>query len=168
MSLARRFWIGVASRDHVRRGVEGGFAQLGHGKASPLRRVHPGDWLIYYSPGTRLEGGDPVQAFTAIGEVEGDEVFQADVGGGIAPWRRRIAFWPCREVPVRPLVERLSFIPDKQRWSYVFRRALIEIPRADFVLIAALMLPEEDAEALARAPTVTEDAPDRVRLRPQR
>jgi predicted RNA-binding protein len=155
---ARRFWIGVASRDHVRRGVEGGFAQLGHGKATPLRRVHPGDWLIYYSPGTRRDGGDPVQAFTGIGEVEGDEVFQADVGGGVAPWRRRIAFRSCREVPIRPLIQRLSFIHDKQRWSYVFRRGLVEIPRADFVLIAAEMLPEENAEVLAQAPTVAEDA----------
>ena len=31
-----RYWIGVASRDHVARGVAGGFCQLGHGKASAV------------------------------------------------------------------------------------------------------------------------------------
>ena len=35
---ARRFWIGVASRDHVNVGVKGGFIQLNHGKQAPLRR----------------------------------------------------------------------------------------------------------------------------------
>ncbi|MGG1220830.1 EVE domain-containing protein, partial [Priestia endophytica] len=27
-----RYWVGVASRDHVMKGVQGGFAQLCHGK----------------------------------------------------------------------------------------------------------------------------------------
>lgn len=66
-----RYWIGVASHAHVRRGVEGGFAQLNHGKASPLQRMAAGDWLIYYSPREQREGGAPVQAFTAIGQVAG-------------------------------------------------------------------------------------------------
>jgi hypothetical protein len=34
-----RHWIGVVSRQHVLRGVAGGFAQLGHGTAAPLRRM---------------------------------------------------------------------------------------------------------------------------------
>ena|SRR5664279_630830 len=38
----RRYWIGVASRDHVMKGVVGGFCQLGHGKAAPVKRLSPG------------------------------------------------------------------------------------------------------------------------------
>ena len=34
--MNRRYWIGVACREHVGRGVAGGFAQLCHGKAAPL------------------------------------------------------------------------------------------------------------------------------------
>ena len=45
-----RYWIGVASADHVAFGVAGGFMQLNHGKAAPLRRVSAGDWIIYYAP----------------------------------------------------------------------------------------------------------------------
>ena len=41
-----KFWIGVMSKEHVMRGVAGGFAQVCHCKGGPLRRMHTGDWLI--------------------------------------------------------------------------------------------------------------------------
>lgn len=53
----RRYWIGVVSASHVRKGVLDGFAQLCHGKAAPLRRMSADDWLIYYSPRTDLIKG---------------------------------------------------------------------------------------------------------------
>jgi hypothetical protein len=43
-----RYWIGIASSDHVEKGIQGGFAQLGHGKLAPIRRLSPGDWIAYY------------------------------------------------------------------------------------------------------------------------
>ena len=64
-----RYWIGVASRDHVARGVAGGFCQLCHGKAQPLQRMSAGDWIIYYSPKEEFDGNTPCQRFTAIGEI---------------------------------------------------------------------------------------------------
>jgi hypothetical protein len=33
----RQFWIGIVSREHVQRGVEGGFIQRSHGKKAPLQ-----------------------------------------------------------------------------------------------------------------------------------
>jgi hypothetical protein len=60
----------------VLRGVEGGFAQLSHGKEAPIRRLSRGDWLVYYSPRVTHPDGEPLQAFTAIGEVEDDDVYQ--------------------------------------------------------------------------------------------
>ena len=38
-----RYWLGVASKDHVQIGVEGGFCQLCHGKKTPLTRMQRGD-----------------------------------------------------------------------------------------------------------------------------
>src|SRR5438270_14004111 len=98
-----RAWIGVASRDHVRRGVAGGFCQLGHGKHAPVQRLAPGDWIVYYSPRTRLDGGEPVQAFTAIGRIAAGAAYQADTGEGFVPWRRNVT-WDtrAREAPIRP------------------------------------------------------------------
>jgi len=43
-------WIAVASAEHVRRGQSEGFMQVCHGKAAPLRRVRPGNRVVYYSP----------------------------------------------------------------------------------------------------------------------
>ena len=34
-----RYWVGVASRDHVLLGVAGGFCQVCHGKQAPLARI---------------------------------------------------------------------------------------------------------------------------------
>ena len=86
-----RYWLGVVSREHVRRGVELAIAQIGHGKRAGLARMQPGDWLIYYSPRTSLGSREPLQAFTAIGEVCDEEVWQADEGS-FKPWRRRVSY----------------------------------------------------------------------------
>jgi hypothetical protein len=53
-------WANTISRDHVRTGVEGGCTQAGHGKASGLRRLSAGDWLVFYSSKTSLKGGEPL------------------------------------------------------------------------------------------------------------
>jgi hypothetical protein len=52
-----RYWVGVVSREHVRRGVEGGFCQLSHGKEAPLRRLAPGDGFVSYSPRESMSAG---------------------------------------------------------------------------------------------------------------
>ncbi|MDQ3889545.1 MAG: EVE domain-containing protein [Actinomycetota bacterium] len=134
-----RYWIGVVSREHVLRGVEDGFAQLGHGKEAPLRRLASGDWLVYYSPRTAHPDGEPLQAFTAIGEVVDDEVFQVEVDPSFRPWRRRIRYLPCREVPVAELLSELEIVPDPKRWGLVVRRGLVELGRGDFERVARAM-----------------------------
>ena len=104
-----RFWIGVVSAAHVKRGVEGGYAQLCHGKSAPLRRMRPGDWLIYYSPLTEMSQGKTLQAFTAIGEVADDRVYEYRMSESFVPFRRNIRYIPCREVRIAPLLEQLIF-----------------------------------------------------------
>jgi len=64
-----RHWIAVASAEHVALGRAQGFMQVCHGRAAPLRRLHAGDWVSYYSPSTRFGGKDRLQAFTALGRV---------------------------------------------------------------------------------------------------
>lgn len=52
---AEKYWIIVASKDHVKTGMEQGFAQACHGKASPLKRMENDDFVIYYSGKQTLE-----------------------------------------------------------------------------------------------------------------
>ena len=136
-----KHWVSTISRDHVRVAAEGGFTQSGHGKAAGVRRLGAGDWIVFYSPKTSLSGGESLQAFTAIGRVADDELYQVEMADGFAPWRRNVNFLECEEVAIRPLIDTLSFIQDKQRWGYMFRLGLFEIPPKDFELIKNRMIP---------------------------
>jgi EVE domain len=139
MTGSARAWVGVASRDHVRTGVAGGFAQLGHGKVAPVARLGAGDWIVYYSPRTALEGGEPVQAFTAIGRVLDRPPYPAAMGEGLTAMRRDVAFLHATDAPIRPLLPLLSFTRDRSNWGYALRRGSFAIPMDDLVLIAAAM-----------------------------
>lgn len=142
-----RYWIGVASYEHVRRGVAGGFAQLNHGKASPLRRMAAGDWLIYYSPREQREGGEPVQAFTALGQLTCNDITEAAMTASFTAARRAVSWLPTRPAPIRPLLESLSFIRNPERWGMTFRYGHLEISEADFWRIAAALDAEVNLDA---------------------
>ncbi|MFJ9697189.1 EVE domain-containing protein [Kitasatospora sp. NPDC101183] len=131
------YWLGVVCRDHVRRGTALGIAQLGHGKHAPLARLGPGDHLIYYSPRTSLHNGEPLQAFTALGEIADGTIWQADEGC-FKPWRRRVHYRDTVDVPLADLRERLDLTAGAH-WGYQLRRGLIELSEGDFTLIEAAM-----------------------------
>ena len=145
--MPTRYWIGVASRDHVMKGVAGGFCQLGHGKSAPVKRLAPGDWIAYYSPRSTFEGGEPVQAFTAIGRIKAGEPYEADVGGGFHPVRRDVDYRKAAQAPIRPLLDRLSFTGSRQSWGYAFRRGSFTVTVEDFLTIAEAMGVREDIAA---------------------
>jgi hypothetical protein len=131
-------WLGVVSRDHVLRGVEQGIAQIGHGKSGGLKRMSAGDGFVYYSPRDAYPKGAPVQAFTAVGRVADDEVWQADEGD-FKPWRRRIDYESgAIEVPIADLRDRLD-LTAAPNWGYALRRGLLELSAKDFALIHAAM-----------------------------
>ena len=144
--MTTRYWVGVASREHVRLGVEGGFSQLCHGKAQPLKRMAVGDWLIYYSPKERFEETTPCQKFTAIGKVVGESIYPFEMFKGFVPFRRDIDFLEAADAPIRLLLEQLSFIKDKSRWGYAFRFGHLEIPKTDFEIISTKMLGRNPAD----------------------
>jgi hypothetical protein len=129
-------WLGVVCRDHVRRGTERGIAQLGHGKRDGLARLAAGDWLVYYSPRTSLRDGEPLQSFTAIGEVVDDEIWQAHEGD-FHPWRRRVDYLAgAVETPIKSL--RLD-LTDRPGWGAMLRRGLVRLTDDDFGRVHAAM-----------------------------
>ena len=136
-----QYWIGVASREHVRLGVKGGFAQFSHGKLAPARRLSQGDWIIYYSPKLKFGEAEPCQKFVAIGRAIDREPFQVEQFPGFKPWRRKIRYERAAEADVHPLIERLSFIKDKTKWGAAFRFGFFEINKSDFGAIAKRMRP---------------------------
>lgn len=130
-----KYWIVVVSKDHIARGVEGGFMQANHGKQGPLKRMTVGDWVICYSPKQTYSGNELCQAFTAIGQVADDEVYQHKMSKDFIPYRRNIKYHKCTEAPIAPLIEQLDFIKNKRSWGYQFHFGFFEIPEQDFELI---------------------------------
>lgn len=134
-----RYWVNTVSRNHMRVGVEAGFTQADHGKDARLKRLNEGDWLVFYSPRTEFLGGEALQTFTAIGRVEDKEPYQVEITPHFHPWRRKMVFVRAHEAPVRPLINDLDFIANKERWGYPFRRGLFEVEQEDFRKIAEAM-----------------------------
>jgi hypothetical protein len=134
-----RYWVNTVSNDHVQAGIAGGFTQADHGRAGTLRRLSTGDLIAFYSPRTRLGGGEPLQRFTALARVLDAAPYRVQMTPTFHPWRRRVEFLPCVEAPIRPLIGELGFIRDKRRWGFPFRRGLFEIGESDFRLIARVM-----------------------------
>jgi hypothetical protein len=139
-----RNWLAVASAEHVEIGRTAGFMQVNHGKASPLRRIQPGDRIVYYSPNRHYtpshanRGKDKLQAFTAIGTVKPGKPYQADMGFGFQPFRRDVAWHEADAAPLAELQSDLGFTRDKN-WGYRLRQGLVEISEADMTTIAAAM-----------------------------
>jgi EVE domain len=139
-----RNWLAVASAEHVEIGRDAGFMQVRHGDALPLRRIQPGDRIVYYSPSNcyspshALRGKDRLQAFTAIGTVKHGNPYQADTGSGFHPYRRDVAWHEAEAAPLAVLQNELEFTREKN-WGYRLRQGVVEISQADMTTIAEAM-----------------------------
>ncbi len=135
-----KYWVGVVSLAHTKIAVESGVCQFNHGKRAPVDRMSPGDRFVIYSPKETIKGGDPIQAFTAIGEVSPSNVYQVEYGG-FEPFRRDAHYFVSVHTSICPLLEKLTFTKGKgAAWGQVLRRGFIEITEKDFDLIATAML----------------------------
>ena len=145
-----RYWIGLAERDSVQAAVSNGVCLFSGGKASAVRKLAPGDWILYYSPHESTDGAT-LECFTAVGEVVDETPWtqnwtQLCAGGpfwthGTRPkstqtWVRKCAYDAVGEVSVRPLLSSLSFVSQPRHWGRTFRRGQMEIGAADFFAIA--------------------------------
>jgi len=132
-------WLGVASAEHVRRGVGLGIAQIGHGKRSGLARMKEGDTLVYYSPVERLGDKTPLRQFTAIGTIADDEIWQADEVD-FKPFRRRVCYEDAQPVPVEDVKIHLQ-LTTAPNWGYQLRRGLVSLDGEDVAVLRESMLP---------------------------
>lgn len=139
-----RNWLAVASADHVARGVKEGFMQVCHGKNAPLRRLHAGDRIAYYSPGQVMGGPANLRSITALGIVADDDITQVEMAPGFRPFRRRVRWISSRPVPVERLRADPGFILSGPGWGGKLRFGLLSIDSYSMDLIAAAMRESED------------------------
>jgi len=138
-----KYWVIVASKDHVKLGLAAGFAQACHGKSGPLKRMRKGDFVIYYSGKQTMGRLDKCQEFTAIGQVKNEDTYSFQMTADFCPSRRDIAYFEHRDVSILPLINELDFIQNKKSWGYPFRFGFFEINKHDFDLISNQMLPSD-------------------------
>lgn len=119
------------------KGASEKFAQFGHGKLPPARRLSRGDIVIYYCGKEVMGEAAPCQRIVALGEVTDDQAYQVEQAPGFKPFRRNVAYRKTQEADIRPLIDHLEFITNKKSWGMAFRRGFFEITAADFELIAA-------------------------------
>lgn len=135
-----KYWIVVISKEHTQLAVNGNFMQACHGKQAPLKRMKKGDYVIIYSSKFTMDGNEKLQAFTAVGQVADNEIYQFQMTENFKPFRRNIEFLKSIECLIAPLINDLEFIPNKKRWGYPFRFGFLEITENDFNLITSKML----------------------------
>ncbi|VXB58851.1 conserved hypothetical protein [Flavobacterium sp. 9AF] len=135
-----KYWIIVASKDHVKKGVFEGISQACHGKVTPLKKMRKDDFLIYYSSKLTMDGFEKCQEFTALGKVVDNDIYQVQVSENFCPSRRNVMFLKCDDISILPLIDELDFIQNKKNWGYPFRFGIFEIKEHDFQLISSKML----------------------------
>ena len=134
-----KFWIGIASKNHVSRGVKDGAAMLNHGKLAPLKKMKAGDFLVYYSPKIELGADETLQKFVAVCRIKTGEPYQVKLSEDFEPFRLDAEYFQTDEADIKPLIEDLDFIKNKKSWGYSFRFGQIEISEKDFKLITGAM-----------------------------
>lgn len=134
-----RWWLGVAASEHIELAVEGSFAQLGHGKRSAVASLEHGDGLIYYAPRTKLKGGDPVQAFVALGRISVGDPYLA-IEGGFDAYRVDVDYITSERADVHPLLHELKLTEGLgNKWGVAVRTSKKRLEEADARCIAQAM-----------------------------
>lgn len=137
--MATKFWVVVTSRDHALDGATAGVVQVNHGKNGPLKRMSAGDKILFYA-GKEVYGQKEVcQRFVALAVLSDDNIFQYEVSANFKPHRRKAEYRKIKEAEIRPLIDSLEFIKNKEKWGYIFRTGFFEIDQHDFNLIELQM-----------------------------
>jgi hypothetical protein len=133
-----KYWLGIVSLAHVRKGVDGAFAQVCHGKKDALEQMTTGDFLIYYSPRVSMDSKERCECFTAIGRVANGVPYQVEVFPEFRPWRVDMEYLCSRDVPIQPWIGKLDFT-QKKHWGMQLRKGLVRLSECDFERLFAAM-----------------------------
>lgn len=137
-AMAQRFFIGVVHRLQAAMARDMGIVAFSHGRKAPVKSLASGDAVILYAPKTDF-AGDPVQAFVAHARITGEAPYRRDFQAGFIAWVRDAVYDDIGEVPVRPLLNDLSFVKSKAHWGMAFRQGKFEIPESDYTRIATAL-----------------------------
>lgn len=142
--IMNSYYIICVSLDHAKRGIAWGFIQSNHGKSNNIKKLKKGDGILIYSSKYYFSDENPpdnkLQAFTALGYVHDEELYQGDMGWWFTPFRRNIDFIKeIHTVPIVPLIPDLEFIKDEKKWWFPLMYGFLKISQHDFDLVKSRM-----------------------------
>ena len=135
-----RYFLGLAERVHAQMCMDANVVVLGLKGPAGVKKLTPGDGVVYYSPKTEPEG-KTLQSFTAIGEVVGEDIYEYSFDAGNPIWVRNVQWHKnAADTSIRPLLEQLSWIKNPKNWGFYMRGSSREITADDYAVIASAML----------------------------
>ena len=148
-----KYFIGVATKDHVDLGVREGIMQVCHGKKAQLSRLKKNDIIMYYCTSKVYGKKDKYQSIAACGRVKDDKIYQFEINKDFIPWRRDVEYeQELQPVKVKEILDQLSFIKNKNRWGIYFISGLVEINFQDYEVVIEKMrnAKSEDCEKIKK------------------
>lgn len=141
-----KYWIICMSEDNFEISKQHNLIGMRESKKIDLDKMQVGDEVVFYVPKKTIDSSssDPankIQAFKGIAEIT-SETFSSDesiwkpLGNDIFPHRKKVKFLETDlNVPIRPLIEKLSFVTNTAWWALPLRRGYVEIEESDLELI---------------------------------
>jgi hypothetical protein len=141
----QKFWLIVASKDHIEKGVSGGFAQACHGKMKPISKPQKGDGVLFYATREKYnENTNRIKRITAVGFFEDEKVDVHEIEDKLF-YKRKVNFEiPIREINLKDYLKDIGFIENKEKWGMYLRSSMREIPKKDFDFLHSKMKLEKE------------------------
>ena len=138
------YWLCVTSEENWRVIRENNVWGVADRFKGTIQRVKPGDKPVFYVMQTKKDKEVIPSRIVGIFEVisepyrDSTKIFKAYRTESTFPYRVKIKSVKIFDKPLffKELVPKLSFIKNKQRWSGSLRRAMVEIPKEDYKVIA--------------------------------
>ena len=140
--VGKLYWLCITNRENWEIIKKHNIWGVSERHKNTIMKVEKGDKLVFYVK-QEVRGKEKYPPMIAgIYEVVSEpyrdetEIFE----GGTYPWRIKIKPIKLGQLEFKPLIPKLRFIKNKERWSgHLMGRAMRQIPEEDYELIFSLM-----------------------------
>ena len=140
------YWILCVSQDNLEISIKHQMIAMGEYRKKVIERMEIGDVIVFYVAKKKIDSpkNDRTQAvrcFRGIAKIAGPALESNDViwrtkSIEIFPYRRKVEFLDTSlNVPIKPLISKLSFIKNPAYWGIAFQRGYTKIKEQDVELI---------------------------------
>jgi len=141
-----RYWLCITTEDNWKVIKEKNVWGVPERHKNTIAKVKPGDKLLIYLKQENINGEIKPSRIVGVFEVvsepfkDSTRIFRSKGirnSGETFPWRVKIKPIKIFDKPIefKPLIPKLKFITNKEKWWSYLRKAIREIPKEDFKVI---------------------------------